>query len=181
MAEIPYETQAVLNMQRYLRQLSYFDPDIPSVPIDGIYDSATATAVAAFQKKYALPQTGTADAVTWAKLFDEYLRSIEENTRPEPVNIFPRFPGDYSIGRRDPQPFTALILAIQYILRELMIDYGYDPELLPVTGEYDEATEAAIRDFQAIHNLPTTGRVNRTTWNTMVRTLNAETARYEKE
>lgn len=181
MAEIPYETQAVLNMQRYLRQLSYFDPDIPSVPIDGIYDSATASAVAAFQKKYALPQTGTADAVTWAKLFEEYLRSIEENTRPEPVYIFPRFPGDYSIGRRDPQPFTALILAIQYILRELMIDYGYDPELLPVTGDYDEATEAAIRDFQAIHRLPVTGRVNRTTWNTMVRTLNAETARYEKE
>ena len=36
----PYETQAIFNLQRYLRQLSRFDPDIPSVDEDGIYDSA---------------------------------------------------------------------------------------------------------------------------------------------
>ena len=36
MALSPYETQAILNLQRYLRQLSRFDPDISSVDEDGI-------------------------------------------------------------------------------------------------------------------------------------------------
>ena len=35
----PYETQAIYNLQRYLRQLSRFDSDIPSVDEDGIFNA----------------------------------------------------------------------------------------------------------------------------------------------
>ena len=41
MALSPYETQAIFNLQRYLRQLSRFDPDIPTVDEDGIFGEAT--------------------------------------------------------------------------------------------------------------------------------------------
>ena len=36
---------AVNNLQRYLRQLSYTDPDITAPPIDSIFEKATADSV----------------------------------------------------------------------------------------------------------------------------------------
>ena len=43
----PYETQAIFNMQRYLRQLSRFDPAIPPVDEDGIFGEETRAALEA--------------------------------------------------------------------------------------------------------------------------------------
>ena len=165
MATTPYETQAIYNLQRYLRQLSRFDPDIPSVDEDGIFGEETRASLAAFQRKYGLPVTGTADGETWARLFNEYLASVEERTRPLPVYLFPRFPADYSVGLGDE---NLLVGVIQYLLRELLILYGKDVELLPLNGVFDGLTERAVKDFQTVHRLPPDGRVDRVTWNRLV-------------
>ena len=71
MAVSPYETQAIYNLQRYLRQLSRFDADIPSVDEDGIFGPATQTALIIFQDQKQIPATGTCDALTWAELVKE--------------------------------------------------------------------------------------------------------------
>lgn len=165
MATTPYETQAIYNLQRYLRQLSRFDPDIPSVDEDGIFGEETRASLEAFQRKYGLPVTGTADGETWARLFNEYLASVEERTRPLPVYLFPRFPADYSVGLGDE---NLLVGVIQYLLRELLILYGKDTDLLPLNGVFDGLTEQAVKDFQAVHRLPPDGRVDRVTWNRLV-------------
>ena len=165
MATTPYETQAIYDLQRYLRQLSRFDPDIPSVDEDGIFGEETRASLAAFQRKYGLPVTGTADGETWARLFHEYLASVEERTRPLPVYLFPRFPADYSVGRGDE---NLLVGVIQYLLRELLTLYGKDTELLPLNGVFDDLTEQAVKDLQAVHRLPPDGRVDRVTWNRLV-------------
>ena len=162
MAATPYETQAIYNLQRYLRQLSRFDPDIPSVDEDGIFGEETHASLAAFQRKYGLPVTGTADGETWAKLFNEYLASVEERTRPLPVYLFPRFPAEYSIGRGDENLLTGVV---QHLLRDILILYGKDVELLPLDGVFGELTERAVKDFQSVQRLPPDGRVDRVTWN----------------
>ena len=162
MAATPYETQAIYNLQRYLRQLSRFDPDIPSVDEDGIFGEETHASLATFQSKYGLPVTGTADGETWAKLFNEYLASVEERTRPLPVYLFPRFPADYSVGAGDE---NLLVGTIQYLLRDILILYGKDAELLPLNGVFDGLTEQAVKDFQTVQRLPPDGRVDRVTWN----------------
>jgi peptidoglycan hydrolase-like protein with peptidoglycan-binding domain len=162
MATTPYETQAIYNLQRYLRQLSRFDPDIPSVDEDGIFGEETRASLAAFQRKYGLPVTGTADGETWARLFNEYLASVEERTRPLPVYLFPRFPADYSVGLGDE---NLLVGVIQYLLRELLTLYGKDMDLLPLNGVFDHLTEQAVKDFQTVQRLPPDGRVDRVTWN----------------
>lgn len=167
MATSPYETQAIYNLQRYLRQLSRFDPDIPSVDEDGIFGEETRVSLEAFQRKYGLPVTGAADAETWARLFNEYLRSVEERTRPDPVFIFPRHPSDYSVGLGDENIYVAVI---QLLLREIITLYGEDAERLPLNGRFDETTERAVRDFQRIQRLPEDGRVDRITWNRLART-----------
>jgi peptidoglycan hydrolase-like protein with peptidoglycan-binding domain len=166
MAISPYETQAIYNLQRYLRQLSRFDPDIPSVDEDGIFGDETRVALEAFQRKYGLPITGTADSETWARLFDEYLASVEERTRPDPVFIFPRHPTDYSLGRGDENIYVGVV---QLLLREIVTLYGEDAALLPLDGVFGESTERAVKDFQRIQRLPEDGRVDRITWNRLAR------------
>lgn len=178
MAVTPYETQAIYNLQRYLRQLSRFDPDIPSVDEDGIFGDKTRVALASFQGKYGLPVTRAADAETWAKLFQEYLDSIESRTRPDPVYIFPRTPADYSVGRGDRNIYVAVI---QLLLRDIITLYGEDAERLPLDGIFGETTEQAVRDFQRIQRLPPDGRVDRITWNRLARAQKPRTNGYPWE
>lgn len=178
MAISPYETQAILNLQRYLRQLSRFDADIPSVDEDGIFGEQTRASLEAFQRKYGLPVTGTADPETWATLFNEYLSSVEARTRPDPVYIFPRYPADFSVGRGDENIYVAII---QLLLRDIIILYGKDAELLPIDGIFGDVTEQAVRDFQRIQRLPEDGRVDRITWNRLARAQKPRTNEYPRE
>ena len=178
MASSPYETQAIFNLQRYLRQLSRFDPDIPSVDEDGIFGDETRASLAAFQAKYGLPVTGTADTETWARLFNEYLASVESRTRPDPVFIFPRFPTDFSVGRGDENIYVAVI---QLLIRDIITLYGKDAAELPIDGIFGEITEQAIRDFQRIQRLPEDGRVDRITWNRLARAQMPRTNDYPWE
>ncbi len=162
----PYETQAIYNLQRYLLGLSRFDPDIPPVDIDGIFGDTTRRSLSAFQDKYGLPITGEGDAETLALLFEAYLAGVEAATRPDPVYVFPRSPADYSVGRGDE---GLLVGIIQLILRDIILLYGRDETLLPIDGVYGAVTEEAIKDFQRVHRLPDDGRVDRVTWNRLIR------------
>ena len=178
MATTPYETQAIYNLQRYLRQLSRFDPAIPAVDEDGIFGEKTRASLSAFQKKYGLPITGTADPETWARLFGEYLSSVEAYTRPAPVYLFPRFPTDYSVGRGDE---NLLVGVIQYLLREITALYGRDASLIPLDGVFGPVTEKAVRDFQTVNRLPPDGRVDRITWNRLAESRIREVNEYRRE
>ena len=178
MATTPYETQAIYNLQRYLRQLSRFDPDIPPVDEDGIFGDRTRASLSAFQQKYGLPITGTADPDTWAALFGEYLASVEAYTRPAPVYLFPRFPTDYSVGPGDENIYVGIV---QLLLREAITLYSQDTELLPLDGVFGPLTEEAVKNFQRIQRLPPDGRVDRVTWNRLARAGELAQSRYSPE
>ena len=178
MATTPYETQAIYNLQRYLRQLSRFDPDIPAVDEDSIFGEETRASLEAFQRKYGLPITGTADPETWAMLFNEYLASVEAYTRPQPVYLFPRFPADYSVGRGDE---NLLVGVIQFLLREITTLYGRDNSVIPLDGVFGEITEQAVKDFQTVNRLPPDGRVDRITWNRLADSIKRLTTEYWDE
>lgn len=162
------ERVAIANLQRYLRQLAYFDETLGEVPIDGIFDSATEEALRAFQEGAGLPPTGRADFVTWEALFAAYLQSIEERSAPSRIAHFPRLPENYTIEIGDVQ---FLVRIIQNALQELSAIYD-DIGEVPQSGEYDEATAAAVRMFQQKHGLPPTGAVDRRTWNALADAYN---------
>ena len=171
------ERDAVRNLQRYLRTLSYFDERIPNVPIDGIYDTATQDGVRAFQGAYGLPVTGRVDAATWDLLYARYLEERALRDAPARISHFPRLPEDYTVELGEQQ---FLVQIIQHALSELdvMYDWGFD---IPITGIYDETTAAAVRAFQEKNRLPTTGGVDRATWNALANAYNAQFAGYNRE
>ena len=162
-----FERRNIEILQRYLRQLSYFE-ELTPVPVDGIYGSETAEAVREFQRRAGLPVTGLVDRETWDAIYLAYLASIAENSPPERVSIFPRIPKNYAITEGES---WFLIEILQYMLIELSRDYDrFGP--LEISGVYDGATVAAVRDFQGRNGLPVTGEVDKATWNAIVNQYN---------
>lgn len=74
-------------LQYMLSVLSSFIPEIPSLAVDGIYGSATRSAVLAAQRRFRLPETGVVDAETWNEIYDQY--SGIENTVLRSQESFP--------------------------------------------------------------------------------------------
>lgn len=106
-------------LQYMLSVLSKYIPSIPPVAVDGIYGSATRSAVLAAQRRFDLPETGTVGAQTWHEIYDQYAGI--ENTSLRNSETFPgsgtnnqranyaqttrmtQFPGrDLSVGAQDP-------------------------------------------------------------------------------
>ena len=162
------QSAAISNLQRYLRQLAYFDERLGEVPIDGVFDNATEEALRAFQAGEGLPATGRADQITWEALYAAYLLSLEKRAAPARIAHFPRLPENYTIEVGDAQ---FLVSIIQNALQELGAIYD-DLGEVPQNGQYDEATASAVRVFQGKVGLPQTGAVDRRTWNALADAYN---------
>ncbi|MBQ9783259.1 MAG: peptidoglycan-binding protein [Clostridia bacterium] len=168
MPEPMTKRDAVRNLQRYLRRLSYEDNDILAVPVDGIFDTRTTEALIEFQKMMGFPQTGRADKATWDALFLEYSRLRREEDRQDFPEFFPKAPPNYVTTPGESGSFITLL---QFLLGELTASYDTFP-LVVLSGVYDESTAAAVREFQRISLLPMTGQVNRNTWNRLAEEYN---------
>ena len=162
-----FERDAIRNLQRYLRQLSYHNENISPAPIDGIWDTATKKALSEFQSYYGLPITGRADSETWAMLLDEYNKSIKKNSLAVPIYPFPRGDDGFDVGEGDSGLLAEVII---YILAEISQTYGF-----PVYADakvIDRAIADVIADFQRRNFLEDSGRVDRSTWDALARDYN---------
>ena len=160
-----FERSAIKNLQRYLRQLSFFDNDIPPLPLSGVWDPHTHDALVAFQQKNGLAPTGIADEQTWNLLFDQYTLSIEEKSPPERMAIYPRLPERDSLRLGD---VGFPVTAVQYMLDELTLQFE-GLENVPQNGIYGPETALAVTEFQRRNLLAPTGEVDKRTWDTLVR------------
>ena len=177
MTDHPNYSDAVENLQRYLRQLSYGEPSIPKTPIDGIFASDTADALREFQRLRGLTVTGKADRETWERLYSDYRASLASNSPPRAILVFPLTPTGYRIS---PGSLGFAVEAIQRMLLELQHHYK---ELVGVTqtGVYDEQTQHAIRLFQERNSLPVDPGVGLLTWNALADQYNALFLRTDDE
>ncbi len=75
--------EPVITIQEQLNRIAQNYPAIPTVTVDGIYGSATAESVRAFQSIFNLPVSGIVDFTTWYKIYQIYfgVSKIGENIR----------------------------------------------------------------------------------------------------
>lgn len=161
--------KSVFEAQTRLLSLSRNDPDIPRVNSDGIYGSATTSAVAAFQKKQGLPVTGKIDYATWNEILRAYYENERKNGSPKP--IYP-FNASLENGSLSPGDVSDLVAVMQHMLAYLGTEFN-SIGALPITGKYDDATENAVWEFQKRNDIPATGIADQ-------RTLNLLSEIYEK-
>ena len=171
-----FERVAIRNLQRYLRQLSFFDPDIPPLPVSGVRDPHTQDALIAFQRKNGLTPNGIADEQTWNLLYEQYSASIKEHSPPERMPVYPRLPERSVLDVGD---VGFPVTAVQYMLDELSI-YFDGLEEIPQNGIYDQRTASAVAEFQKRNLLPITGKVDKETWDSLVRSYELTIDQYQQ-
>ena len=165
----PNQSDAVQNLQRYLRRLSFWESTIPDPPIDGIFESRTEAALREFQRLRGLSITGKADRETWDRLYNDYRGVLSAGAPPRQVAIFPADLPEYVAG---PGSTGFAITVLQHMLLELHYNHKELADLT-VTGIFDAPTEQAIRLFQSKYLLPVDGLVGLLTWNAITDRYNA--------
>ena len=127
---------AVENLQKSLVAAGYL-----ARTVDGDYGSTTVKAVMEFQKKYGLPMTGEADAVTRAEI-----KKAENKSYRAGGGIV------YAKGNRGD-----VIADVQRQLNAI----GYLDDA--ADGVYGSATEAAVKNLQNDYKIPISGAVDEET------------------
>lgn len=149
-------------VQFYLNILSYFNPQLLSVPVDGVFGESTAAAVRQFQQYYGLPVTGQVNAATWntiKRIYTETVASLPPGYEGEGAKYYPGYFLSQGMSGQE-------ILDLQTYLSLIGKYYPEMPEL-PITGYFGEQTAAAVRQFQNLFGLEETGAVGPITWATI--------------
>lgn len=152
-------------VQYYLNIIADFNPKIPTIPLDGVFGEQTQNAVKAFQREYGLPQTGEVDEPTWNKITSVYLGMIE-STSDEGTSA-ERFPGtllNLGSSGRDVELLQRYLDIVSQVYTEIPV--------VSVNGNFDEATENAVRVFQEIVGMPPSGIVGPITWDLLAEKYN---------
>ena len=159
----------VRTLQLRLNRISDNYPSIPKIALpDGVFSFDTEDAVKRFQEIFGLTPDGVVGNATWYKILFLYnavkrLNELDSEgiTLSEVTQQFPGAtrPGDTGDGVRN----------IQYLLLYLQQFYS---EIPPLTfdGIYGPATEAAVRAFQDLFDIPVTGEVDLVTGDALYRT-----------
>lgn len=164
----------VREIQEYLRTLSFYNPRLLSLSVDGVYGDETKQAVTFFQQEYGLPVSGDVDAKTWAHLVQAV--HLLQDTAVLPLRIF----ADEKHQLR-PGETTQLVPFLQLVLKRLSAMYSNIPQAT-MSGVYDEQTVDAVRVIQDLHALEQNGIVDRTTWNVLAQLYNNPTdTRFSQE
>lgn len=161
--------QPVRSLQTMLRVLSEDDPNLPALIPDGIYSPSTMVAVTAFQRKMGIPVTGIVDEHTWDGIVEAYESALIRVGKAEPIEILLE-PGEIiRLGQRSPYVYL-----LQGILAQLSEEHTAIP-FPGFSGTLDQETSQALKEFQILADLPTTGTLDRITWKHLSRqfTLNA--------
>ncbi len=169
-AQVPFSTQlregsqgiGVRTIQYYLNILAYFNSNLSSLPLNGIYGPETTNAVRVFQQYYGLPVTGVVNTATWNvlnRIYSETVEFLPQGYSGEFAKLYPGYflsEGMSGENVRDLQTYLSLV-------GQNLADI---PEI-PVTGYFGSQTREAVIAFQNAFGIPANGAVGPVTWNTI--------------
>ena len=135
---------------------------LSSVTVDGIFGSATASAVTAFQRYFGLTADGAVGHATWNKL--QEVGIAVANNLVDPGVAPGQFVATLQVGSSGTP-----VRAVQYWLRLLSAYYSEQPTVT-VDGVFGQATRAAVIAWQQRTGLTADGIVGRVTWQSLYTT-----------
>ncbi|MBQ8588373.1 MAG: peptidoglycan-binding protein [Clostridia bacterium] len=147
--------EEIRQIQRMLREISFFDENIERVIPDGIYGEQTASSVRSFQRNNNLYETGSVDNDTWDKIIEVYDRIIEENKRNVLVQIIDEGAIPFTVGDGG---------ASLYVIQAMMLalaEYFENIDSVDVTGVFDAKTQKAAEQIQIISGITPNAQIDR--------------------
>ena len=157
---------SVVVVQASINRIAQNYPAIPKISnVDGIYGEQTENSIRAFQQIFGLTPDGIVGPATWYQLVRLYtavtrlseLRS--QGQRFYAINWSP--PTVLQVGSTGDK-----VRQLQYML-SILSSYIQSIPPLAVDGVYGPGTRAAVLAFQRRYQLPETGTVGQTTWDTL--------------
>ena len=151
---------AVRAVQFYLRRLSAYYSDVPTVTVDGTFGAATTRAVRAWQEHAGLTVDGTVGRLTWQSLYDA-VQALETSgpvvravSLPSPTETLK--PGDSGPAVLQ---LNRLLLFLNQWIPEINVLTATEP-----SGTFDPELEIAVRSAQRYFGLAETGEVTPADW-----------------
>ncbi len=153
----------VKGLHYYLNVISFFDPDLPMLEVNGVFNDNTKSMVMNFQRKYNLPVTGVVDSNTWQKIRDIYFGTLN-NIPSEYVEYYEEFyPGRVmSSGMRGED-----VKRLQNYLYIICEKFKNIPGVR-VNGIYDDLTENSVSTLQKLFDLDVNGVAGPIFWYRLV-------------
>lgn len=158
---------AITEVQKYLYVLSDKKyKEIPRVPIDGIFDEETRSAIRKFQEIKSIFATGIVDLETYTALYKDYLKAEEEFYTSDYILGDGRLPLFETNQNED-------VRTLNLMINELRKSY---PEIKYVgTGSYySKATADAVEYLREIFLFPKSRKVDKAFYNRLLLELNAQ-------
>lgn len=149
---------SVLAVQYYLAMIADFDPAVPPLQIDGIFDEETRRSVEGFQREYGLPVDGIIGEQTWNLIYNSYLAIV--NALPNGVDGGVRlYPGQtIRLGSSGED-----VRIMQEYLSRISDSYTIIPKVA-VTGYFGPETQEAVLAFQNEFGIVPSGLIGPITW-----------------
>ena len=158
----------IFDLQTFLRRIQQAEGSAAPLVPDGIWDAKTAAAVRDYQQQNGIPVTGTADFCTWTAIYAAYALLLAGDALPMRTAFFP--PESDAVLKAGTKGSSVYVL--QLMLSEIAPHYNRIAAV-PLTGEYDSDTQAAVRRAQQIFQLPETCITDRATWQALTGLHNA--------
>ena len=159
--------QSVRALAYYLNAISYFNPEIPMVQSNGVFNEAMEEQVKAFERFYGLTPDGIVDFRTWqliSKIYTDILNRLPEGYEGATAALYPGY--NITPGMRNDD-----VREMQIYLRTIGQNIAAIP-IIEVTGYFGPQTEQAVITFQRLWGLEPTGVVGSPTWDALGKEYN---------
>ena len=157
----------VRQVQYFLNVIAYFNPAVPTVSSDGVFNREMQRQVIAFEEFYGLTPDGIVDFRTWQRMRNIYLdilKTLPEGYTGTTAALYPGY--NLTPGMRNDD-----VRLLQTYLRLIGQNISGIP-VVDVTGFFGENTENAVRIFQQLYGIPVTGIVGASTWDSIAKEYN---------
>lgn len=159
--------QRVRSLAYYLNTIAYFNPEIPTVNSNGVFNEAMENQVKTFERFYGLTPDGIVDFRTWQfinEIYKDILNNLPEGYEGATAALYPGY--NLTPGMRNDD-----VKEFQTYLRVIGQNIG-DIPVIEATGYFGPETERAVMIFQRLYGLDPSGIVGSPTWDALAKEYN---------